>query len=77
MEGERKGRRSQTLEGIGEGEVGESFPVFWDGDGGRPGGRMIPCGDRKEVDGWGGGAGVVCLPWTDIRRQKERVGWVQ
>ena len=29
----------------------EEFLVCWDGDRGRPGGRMIPCGDRADVDG--------------------------
>ena len=34
------------------------FLVFWDRDGVRLGGRMILCGDRVDVYGWGGRAGV-------------------
>ena len=32
---------------------------------------------RRHIDGYGSDAGVACLPLTDIRRQEERVGWVQ
>ena len=32
---------------------------------------------RINVDGWGGRAGVGCLPQTHIGCQEERVGWVQ
>ena len=35
---------------------------------------MIPCGDKAEVGGWGGGAGVDCPPRKDIRWQEEGVG---
>ena len=31
----------------------------------------------RHVDGWGGGAGVVCLPHTDIGRQEKRLVQVQ
>ena len=34
--------------------------VFWDGDRVCPGGQMIQCSNRADVDGWGGGAGVGC-----------------
>ena len=34
------------------------FLVCWDGDGGFPGGWTIPCDERVDVHGWGGGAGV-------------------
>ena len=35
---------------------------------------MIPFGKRKDVNFWVGGAGVGCLPRTDIGWQEERVG---
>ena len=37
------------------------FLVFWDGEGVRPGGQMIPCSNREDVNVWGGGA-VVGFP---------------
>ena len=36
----------------------EVFLAFWDVDGGRPGGRIIQCGNRVNIDGCGFGAGV-------------------
>ena len=32
---------------------------------------------QKHIHGWGGRAGVGCLPWTYIRSQEEIVGRVQ
>ena len=42
--------------------AGQFFFVCWDRDGGRPSGRMILCGGKADVDGWGSRARVVCPP---------------
>ena len=71
----RAGRKSQTLELTGEREAGKGF--F-----GILGRRWVTPGwaddhVRQHVNGWGGRAGVGCLPRIDIRRQEERVGRFQ
>ena len=54
----------------------EFSPVCWDRDSIFPGGRMIPCGDRTDVHGWGGGAGFCCpLGQTLYSRSKGRGGF--
>ena len=52
----------------------EVFLVCWDRDRGRPGGRMIPCGYRLDVDGWGGRAGVGFHPSDGNRTAGGEVG---
>ena len=55
----------------------ELFLVFWDGYGERLGERMILCGDRADVDGWGGGAGVGCpIGRKSDRRRRGRDGFI-
>ena len=38
----------------------EVFSLCWDGDRGRPGGRIIPYCGREDVYGWRGGERVGC-----------------
>ena len=55
----------------------EVFLVCWDGDVCRPGGRMIPCRDGEDIDGWGGRAGLECpLGRTSDGRRRGRGGFI-
>ena len=71
MAGAREERMSQPRAAMGERREGGGFPVCWDGDGGRPGRRMI-----LWWWSWRRQANDDCGRW-DIGRQEDRVGRVQ
>ena len=78
-QGESEGRRSRALKATDEGGAGEvdrnertlgGADDPRTGQGFCTGGRMILCGNRTDVGGWGDGPGVFCPFRTDIRRQE-------
>ena len=71
MAGARSRRKSRNPEVTSEGEAGKGFLVFWDGYGGRPGGRKIPWGNMF-MDG---AAGKEWYASTRRTSDGSKTGW--